>query len=349
MKLEGFEEYQVPSPESEARATKPERVAPELCLETINEEGSPVRVSMFRGPPRRALLSREPRLEQPPVDSSPVKEPVVPKTVFEIPPDLEPMFENLPVETLPLVDSAAGAPLDPISLKHKSYQARIGQELLDFLVRNNFQLETKHRLRSNALKSPAQKDFTSMFQWLYQRIEPGYRFQKSVEAEVQPILKRLGYPYQKHITKSQITSAGSQTSWPSFLGMLYWMMQLAEDPKLLTKSVPVREWSLTESRSQDSTMQEPVTEESQILKPLGQEAVIEQPLRRKPAIFGPPMSKSPDTESPLQCLPPPQASPEREPLAPKRRAGRGTRVSYVEPSLKKKMRRSDIYANAVKT
>lgn len=121
----------------------------------------------------------------------------------------------------------AGVPRDPRPLKDRSYQANIGQELLDYLTQNNFEMEMKHSLGQNTLKSPTQKDFNFIFQWLYHRIDPAYRFQKNIDAEVPPILKQLRYPYEKSITKSQIAAVGGQ-NWSTFLGMLHWMLQLAQ-------------------------------------------------------------------------------------------------------------------------
>lgn len=121
----------------------------------------------------------------------------------------------------------AGVPRDPRPLKDRSYQARIGQELLDYLVQHNFEMEMKHVLTQNIVKSPTQKDFNYMFQWLYHRIDPSHKFQKNIDQEVPPILKQLRYPYEKSITKSQISAVGGQ-NWSTFLGLLHWMMQLAQ-------------------------------------------------------------------------------------------------------------------------
>jgi kinetochore protein NDC80 len=121
----------------------------------------------------------------------------------------------------------AGVPRDPRPLKDRSYQARIGQELLDYLVQHNFEMEMKHVLSQNIIKSPTQKDFNYMFQWLYHRIDPSYKFQKNIDQEVPPILKQLRYPYEKSITKSQIAAVGGQ-NWSTFLGLLHWMLQLAQ-------------------------------------------------------------------------------------------------------------------------
>lgn len=125
------------------------------------------------------------------------------------------------------VPNVAGVPRDPRPIRDRSFQARIGQELLEYLTHNNFEMEMKHSLGQNTLRSPTQKDFNYIFQWLYHRIDPGYRFQKSMDSEVPPILKQLRYPYEKGITKSQITAVGGQ-NWPTFLAMLHWMMQLAQ-------------------------------------------------------------------------------------------------------------------------
>lgn len=122
---------------------------------------------------------------------------------------------------------AAGVPRDPRPLKDRSYQTRIGQELLEYLGQNNFELDMKHTLSPNVIKSPTQKDFNYMFQWLYHRIDPHHRFQKNIDQEVPPILKQMRYPYEKSITKSQLAAVGGQ-NWSTFLGLLHWMMQLSQ-------------------------------------------------------------------------------------------------------------------------
>lgn len=122
---------------------------------------------------------------------------------------------------------AAGVPRDPRPLKDRSFQARIGQELLEYMGHNNFELDMKHTLSQNVIKSPTQKDFNYMFQWLYHRIDPSYKFQKNIDQEVPPILKQLRYPFEKSITKSQLAAVGGQ-NWSTFLGLLHWMMQLSQ-------------------------------------------------------------------------------------------------------------------------
>ncbi|KAG7286109.1 kinetochore-associated Ndc80 complex subunit ndc80 [Staphylotrichum longicolle] len=122
---------------------------------------------------------------------------------------------------------AAGVPRDPRPLKDRAYQGRLGQELIEYLAKNNFEMEMNYKLSDNFIKSPTQKDFNFMFQWLYHRIDPSYRFQKNIDQEVPPLLKQLRYPYERSITKSQIAAVGGQ-NWSTFLGLLHWMMQLAQ-------------------------------------------------------------------------------------------------------------------------
>lgn len=125
------------------------------------------------------------------------------------------------------VPQAAGTRADSRPLRDRGFQAKISQELLDYMAQNNFDMEMKHSITQNSMKSPTQKDFVMMFQWLYHRIDPSYRFQKSIDQEVPPILVQLRYPFAKNITKSQLSAVGSANSWMLFLGLLHWMMQLA--------------------------------------------------------------------------------------------------------------------------
>ena len=98
---------------------------------------------------------------------------------------------------------------------------------MDYMTQGNFEMEMKHVLSQNVMKSPTQKDFNYMFQWIYHQIDPSHRFQKNIDQEVPPILKQLRYPFERSITKSQIAAVGGQ-NWSTFLGLLHWMMQLAQ-------------------------------------------------------------------------------------------------------------------------
>ena len=121
---------------------------------------------------------------------------------------------------------SAGVPHDKRSLRDRSVQSRIATELEEYLTKYGFSMEMHHPLGPNTLKSPTNKDFTFIFQWLYRRIDPAYQFQKSIEHEVPAILKQLRYPFEKSITKSQLSAVGGN-NWGNLLGMLHWLMQIA--------------------------------------------------------------------------------------------------------------------------
>lgn len=127
-------------------------------------------------------------------------------------------FQTAPMPSVP--------PTDPRRLKDASTRQHMAQELLEYLTQNNFEMESKHVLSAKAMTSPTQKDFNCMFQWLYNRIDPSYRFQKSIDQEVPILLKQMRYPFEKSIMKSQIAAVGGN-NWYTFLGLLHWMMQLA--------------------------------------------------------------------------------------------------------------------------
>jgi kinetochore protein NDC80 len=130
----------------------------------------------------------------------------------------ESFFAALPV--------AAGVPVDPRRLRDAGTRAQMAGEVMEYLTRNNYEMETGTVLSNKTLTSPTQKEFATLFKWLYNRIDPAYRFQKNLDAEIPPLLKLLRYPFEKNITKSQIAAVGGN-NWHTFLGLLHWIMQLA--------------------------------------------------------------------------------------------------------------------------
>lgn len=118
-------------------------------------------------------------------------------------------------------------PQDPRRLRDAATRQQMGQELMEFLTQRSFEMEMKHSLSHKTMTSPTQKDFNMMFHFLYHCIDPAYRFQKNIDAEVPPLLKQLRYPFEKNISKSQLAAVGGN-NWSTFLGLLHWMMQLAK-------------------------------------------------------------------------------------------------------------------------
>lgn len=109
---------------------------------------------------------------------------------------------------------------DPRPIRSHKFQNKVQTELYEYLLSSNYNIEM------TTLKNPTQKDFESIFKWFYNKLDPGYKFEKSFNNEVSMLLKYLEYPYLETINKSQITAVGS--NWPVFLGMLHWLLQLVK-------------------------------------------------------------------------------------------------------------------------
>ncbi|KAK5132191.1 hypothetical protein LTR08_009314 [Meristemomyces frigidus] len=129
-----------------------------------------------------------------------------------------------------------GMPADPRRLKDGNVRGQMGQDIMEYLAQNNFEMEMKHSLTNKTLTNPTQKDFTTVFQFLYHCIDPSYRFQKTADVEVPPLLKQLRYPFEKNISKSALAAVGGN-SWSTFLGLLHWMMNLAKMMEQYSKGV----------------------------------------------------------------------------------------------------------------
>ncbi|AMD23003.1 HHR234Cp [Eremothecium sinecaudum] len=114
---------------------------------------------------------------------------------------------------------------DPRPLRDKNYQSVLQQEIFEYLQFQRFDIDTGHPISLKSLKQPTQKDFIYIFRWLYQRIDPGYAFKKSLENEVYSILRTIHYPYLETINKSQISAVGG-SNWHKFLGMLHWLVNI---------------------------------------------------------------------------------------------------------------------------
>ncbi|EWC46227.1 hypothetical protein DRE_04605 [Drechslerella stenobrocha 248] len=125
--------------------------------------------------------------------------------------------------------AGTGKVADPRPLRDPAFRGKMAQDVQDFLIQYNFEMETKHTLGPKALLSPMQKDFVMIFQWLYHRIDPSYKFSmRGLETEAIPLLKAVKYPYLGNITKAQLGAVGGANNWPTYLGLLHWMVQLIQ-------------------------------------------------------------------------------------------------------------------------
>lgn len=116
--------------------------------------------------------------------------------------------------------------MDPRPLKDKKYQELIQKEIIRYLIDYKFEIKTNIALTENILKLPTQKNFNAIFKFLYNQLDPNYIFIKlSIEQEIVTLLKLLNYPYMHTITRSHFSAVGGN-NWPTFLGILYWLVEL---------------------------------------------------------------------------------------------------------------------------
>lgn len=146
--------------------------------------------------------------------------------------------------------SHSGNNRDPRPLRDREYINNLFTEIHQYLADNAFEIEMKHPLTQKTLKQPTQKDFVMMFQFLYKKLDPGYRFTKSIEHEVYTLLRAIHYPYIDSINKSSISAVGGQNSWPVFVGMLYWLVQL----NLTLERYDQRDFESIEEESEDDVL-----------------------------------------------------------------------------------------------
>lgn len=135
-------------------------------------------------------------------------------------------YDTPPVSTSRLYSKPKS--IDPRPLRSHKYQAKLQEELYQYLSTHKFDIEMKTQISPRILKAPAQKDFVLIFQWLYKQLDPGYKFNRSIEQDVYMLLKFLEYPYLENINKSQISAVGGE-NWHTFLGMLHWLMELVKE------------------------------------------------------------------------------------------------------------------------
>jgi len=97
----------------------------------------------------------------------------------------------------------------------------------DFVEKTGF---TMGGWTNKTIHEPTQQAFVNMFRHVYSHcVDPNYRFgteAKKFEEEVIMLMKDVKYPFVDDLSKTRLTSAGSQQNWPICLGMLDWMVRL---------------------------------------------------------------------------------------------------------------------------
>ncbi|KAG5440845.1 hypothetical protein PCK2_000144 [Pneumocystis canis] len=125
---------------------------------------------------------------------------------------------------------------DPRPIRDKQYQMMCIHSILAYLSNSGF----PQTLTQKNLQQPTQKDFMTIFKWLYHRLDPNYQFVKKMDDEVIMCMKNLKYPFADQISRSQLIAVGSPHSWPSMLSMLHWMVEVIMCiEKLINKGMDV--------------------------------------------------------------------------------------------------------------
>lgn len=113
---------------------------------------------------------------------------------------------------------------DPRPVRDKQFKDQSVQKIMTYLQESGYCQEVTQR----TLTKPTQKEFISIFQYLYHRFDPNFQFSnKKPDADnVLNCLKLLKYPFMDSISKSQLGTAGNQQSWHNILAVLTWMVEL---------------------------------------------------------------------------------------------------------------------------
>lgn len=118
--------------------------------------------------------------------------------------------------------AVGGQKKDPRDWKDKGFVVTCQKRLMKFFSESGF----PYALGPKTLTSPSNKEFFQMFQFLYQRFDPSYKFGAKPEDEILPLLTGLNYPFK--ITKNSLITPGAPHVWPSLMGALLWMTELLE-------------------------------------------------------------------------------------------------------------------------
>lgn len=110
--------------------------------------------------------------------------------------------------------------IEPRPVKDKGYQTDVIHLLIEYLTENNYD----RKISQQILMSPSGKDFFSICEFLFRRIDPSFSYEKKPEEEVPQMFKSLKYPFQ--LSSRSLVSPGSPHTWPLLLAALHWLIEL---------------------------------------------------------------------------------------------------------------------------
>ncbi|KAF7682597.1 putative kinetochore protein NDC80 [Astathelohania contejeani] len=123
--------------------------------------------------------------------------------------------------------SSLAPPRDQKQIRDKAYQLTCIDTIYNFLINNGYE----GPLTTKTLHNTSVKDFQNIFRFIYSFIEEEYEYGARFEEDVIGILRIIRYPYCSEINRSQLVATTPHT-WPVILGMLAWLVGLAEISKM---------------------------------------------------------------------------------------------------------------------
>ncbi|GJJ12204.1 hypothetical protein Clacol_006445 [Clathrus columnatus] len=114
---------------------------------------------------------------------------------------------------------------DTRPIRDKQFQLSEQKQILKFLTERQF----PGNITLKTLQSPTNKDFQTVFRWLFEILDPCYvmcKGNKKFEDEIIPTLRYHRYPAADQINVKWLQAVGSMHAWPSLLGVLHWMTLL---------------------------------------------------------------------------------------------------------------------------
>ncbi|KAE8209641.1 hypothetical protein CF327_g6398 [Tilletia walkeri] len=121
----------------------------------------------------------------------------------------------------------APAMKDPRPLRNAAFRAQMEAYIKEYVEGTGFRMPG---WSYKTIHEPTQSAFVNMFKHIYLNcFDPNHVFGaegKKFEEEVIMLMKENKYPFVDDLSKTRLTSAGSQQNWPICLGMLDWMIRL---------------------------------------------------------------------------------------------------------------------------
>uniref|UniRef100_A0A0N5AE14 Kinetochore protein NDC80 n=1 Tax=Syphacia muris TaxID=451379 RepID=A0A0N5AE14_9BILA len=106
------------------------------------------------------------------------------------------------------------------NLKDREVQRTMQGKIINFLAENEFQ----HPNLEKIVKSPTRSDFTRIFEFIYQQLDPRYVMKSKIEEEMPRVFQLLGYPVP--LKPSTMQTIGAAHTMHILLGAITWLIDV---------------------------------------------------------------------------------------------------------------------------